>query len=855
MASETNSSGQNCTTPLEATSDTPSSLAAILTGYLTRRGWVEDDLAAHLGVELSTLRRLLLEPAPTSSDRVAALASAYGVSTSRLLAILWLEQVLPQPAIDDERPRQGVELVATEAANAEERAHTTSRLIIRGTERYFELSPAQRERVRRALARIAAGIQATPYLIAEVEVAHDAGPEVGSVRGRPTSRPDSGRAVGKAGATDAAPGSGAAESASHTELIQVLMGTAGFRVGITPTPLARLSSSSDSVDAVFRELFDEAPIAYHELDLDGRIIRVNRTELAWLGYTQTEMVGHYVWEFIREAEESRRGFFAKVAERESGHAYERTYRRKDGSWVCGLVENRLIRDSDGHVIGSRSAILDITNRKRSEDALRLSEQRLRLAVEGAPVSLFTQDIDLRYTWVYNVAGMADGDLLGKADAELWPADEAGPLIALKREVLERGHAVRRVVHLTFENALRQLEIRAEPLRSTDGPVVGLVGAAVDVTGHRQTETAWRASAERYRRLLEAAPDATVLVAASGRILLLNRQSEHLFGYDQDELVGQPVELLLPEQLRGVHFEHRTQYAASPKRRPMGAGLELSARRKDGSEVPVEISLSPLEFDDERVVIASIRDCTERRRTEAALRQQAAELRSQAELLELVHDAVIVREPTTSAIVFWNRAAERLYGWARAEAQRQITHSLLRTEFPVSLEAVDAVLARDGVWEGELKHVTKDGRWLLVASRQALQRDEHGQPTAILEINRDVTEQRHAEQALVTSEQRYRIVSELTSDFAYAARLLPDGSRIPEWITEAVTSVTGYSPAEIVERRSILSLAHPDDQPRVAALNTRVLAGMSATEELRLVTKAGQLRWVRLYNQPEVDEVT
>ncbi|MBI3964745.1 MAG: PAS domain S-box protein [Chloroflexi bacterium] len=356
-------------------------------------------------------------------------------------------------------------------------------------------------------------------------------------------------------------------------------------------------------------------------------------------------------------------------------------------------------------------------------------------------------------------------------------------------------------------------------------------------------------------MLEAAPAATVLVAASGEIRLLNHQAEHLFSYGQDELVGQTVELLLPERLREVHTEHRRRYAAHLKLRPMGVGLELSARRKDGNEIPVEVSLSELELDGEPVVIASIRDCTERRQKEAALRAQAAELRSQAELLEVVHDAVIVREPTTSSVAFWNRAAERLYGWTRAEARGRVTHTLLQTEFPTSLALVDAALTRDGVWEGELRHVTKNGRRLVVASWQALQRDERGQPTAVLEINRDITAQRRAEHGLVTSEQRFRILSELTSAFAYAARILPDGSRAPEWITEAVTTVTGYSPAEISEGRTILSLVHPDDQARAADLNARVLAGTPATEELRLVTKDGQTRWVRLYNQPEVDPPT
>ena len=133
------------------------------------------------------------------------------------------------------------------------------------------------------------------------------------------------------------------------------------------------------------------------------------------------------------------------------------------------------------------------------------------------------------------------------------------------------------------------------------------------------ETTLRASEARFRGLLDAAPDAIVIVDRGGRIVLANRQVEKLFGYTAAELVGQLVELLMPEGYRGGHVAHRERYVANPRARPMGAGVDLSARRKDGTVFPAEISLSPMETPEGLLVSASVRDITERKHTESRIR--------------------------------------------------------------------------------------------------------------------------------------------------------------------------------------------------------------------------------------------
>jgi PAS domain S-box-containing protein len=292
----------------------------------------------------------------------------------------------------------------------------------------------------------------------------------------------------------------------------------------------------------------------------------------------------------------------------------------------------------------------------------------------------------------------------------------------------------------------------------------------------------------------------ITVDLDGKIVLANTQVEALLGYSDEVLVGQPVELLVPEGLREAHRFDRGAFAAHPQTRRMGAGLELVARHKDGHVVPVEISLSPIRVMDELLVVAAIRDVSDRRRTEATLRRQAA-------LLELAPSAIIVRD-LDGLVSFWNPAAETLYGWCSAEALGRAAHELLDTRFPVSLDALNASLLTTGSWEGELRHRRRDGAELLVASRQALQRDEQGRPSAVLEINQDITERRRTEQALLESEERLRLLIDRVQDYAIF-RLTSEGT-VVSWNAGAVR-LKGYEAEEIVGRH--FSIFYTADEVR------------------------------------------
>ena len=227
--------------------------------------------------------------------------------------------------------------------------------------------------------------------------------------------------------------------------------------------------------------------------------------------------------------------------------------------------------------------------------------------------------------------------------------------------------------------------------------------------------------------------------------MANEQVAAFFGYRREELQGKPLEMLLPQRFREDHTAHREHYFRAPRMRPMGAGLQLFGQHKDGTEFPVDISLRPLLLDEELYAIGAIRDVTQQRRAERERAQQLEQIRLQTELINLARDAILVRDPI-SRVLFWNRGAEELYGWTAQEAQGRVAHTLLKTRFPVSRSEIDARLEHEGQWEGELMHTGRDGSSVIVESRQVLMRDEAGQASAILEINRDITQRRRLEQA-------------------------------------------------------------------------------------------------------------
>ena len=179
-----------------------------------------------------------------------------------------------------------------------------------------------------------------------------------------------------------------------------------------------------------------------------------------------------------------------------------------------------------------------------------------------------------------------------------------------------------------------VDIMLSPIDTPEGPVVLTV--IRDVTAQKETERALRESEQRFRSLFEFSPDAIIVSDQDGKIAEINEQVEKFFGYSRGELLGQSVEILVPERFRRAHPTHRKDYGAEPRTRPMGIGLELYGRRKDGTEFPVDIMLSPVKTDGGKLVLSVIRDLSEKKKAEAELARKEREKRYLEEELNTEH---------------------------------------------------------------------------------------------------------------------------------------------------------------------------------------------------------------------------
>ncbi len=514
------------------------------------------------------------------------------------------------------------------------------------------------------------------------------------------------------------------------------------------------------------------------------------------------------------------------------------------------LDSVVVRAGKQLVVSAR----DVTDRRRAEAQLRASEERFDAAV-GSMLDAFAilspvRDerggiVDFRWEYVNDaycaLVGFDRVQLIGHCLVERLSEFPTSARFAVYRLVVETGEPC-----LSVDVAEPEAWAGGRMAsRALDTMIVAagenVVVTARDVTERHRLEEQLRASEELFRTGVGSLLDGFAILSPvrdeAGEIVdfrweYANDAHCEVVGRDREQLLTRRCGEVLPGYTGSDVFKLHRRVAQT------GKPADVEWPREWSTGLPVDHtyggSVLPLGSN----IIISGRDVTEARRNER-------ELRLRAELLDLAHDAVIVRDPVESRISYWNREAEVVYGYSAAEAIGQVAHDLLQTVFPQSREPVDQALTRDGLWRGDLRHSRKDGTELVIASRQALHRDEHGVPTAIIELNSDVTAQREIERA----NERLAAVVQSTHDAVVATRR---DETIVEW-NRGAQDLYGYTAEEAIgQPASMLSAAELAGND--AEVLRRVGAGESVDQyETIRIRKDGVRVPVALTISPILDE--
>lgn len=488
------------------------------------------------------------------------------------------------------------------------------------------------------------------------------------------------------------------------------------------------------------------------------------------------------------------------------------------------VNARPLRDDAGFLKGGVAVFRDITERKRTEEALRVTQERIRLLVNKANDIIYRTDASGRFTFVNPVAmrimKYSEQELLGRQFLDLIHPDyrEAAQRIYGRQYLRRRPSTYWEFPALAKDGSEIWIGQNVQVLLE-DGKVIGFQAVARDITERKRAEDALVESEERLRSIVQSTNDAIILMDAEGTVTFWNRGAEKSYGYTAEEMIGQPVSRIVPERYRDAHNEGVKRVAAAGHLTVQGTMFELVGLRKDGTEFPLEFSLAAWTAKSHLFITGITRDITERREAEAALRESEARYR---QLIESLPAAVYTCD-AEGRITLYNQAAVALWGRTPALGQERWCGSwrlsrpdgswLPNDQCPMAV----ALRERHPVRDVELVVVRPDGTQRSVLPHPDPIFDATGSLVGAVNMLVDITDRKQAEEERQKLARDRLLLLDSTGDGIYGI----DMQGRCTFINKAGARMLGYQPAELMgkDMHALMHHSFPDGShyPRSACL--------------------------------------
>ncbi len=541
--------------------------------------------------------------------------------------------------------------------------------------------------------------------------------------------------------------------------------------------ISRDLTESKESEAKYRGLLEAAPDAMVVVNQGGDIVLLNVQAEKQFGYRRDELLGQKVTNIIPDgfaerlvADDLRSAEDASA--QQIGTGIELTGRRKDGGEFPIEIMLSPLESAEGTLV--TAAIRNISARKTDEKRLAQIESKYRGLLEAAPDAMVvvnqSGDIVLLNLQAEKQFGYHRDELLGQKVTNIIPVGFAERLIADDLRSTEDALAQQigtgiELIGLRKDGGEFPIEIMLSPLESAEGTLV--TAAIRNISVRKAAETHLSQMEGRYRGLLEAAPDAMVVVNQGGEIVLLNVQAEKQFGYRRDELLGQKVTNIIPVGFAERLIADDLRSTEDALAQQIGTGIELIGLRKDGGEFPIEIMLSPLESAEGTLVTAAIRNISVRKAAETHLAQMEGRYRG---LLEAAPDAMVVVNQG-GEIVLLNVQAEKQFGYRRDELLGQKVTNIIPEGFAERLIADDLRSAEDAsaqqIGTGiELIARRKDGSEFPIELMLSPLRNAEG--TLVTAAIRDIGVRKKAAVVLLQKVEELHRSNEELGQFAYIA---------------------------------------------------------------------------------------